>query len=771
MDNYILKYYESADIISKKNMNRYLNGFYKMFLKNPTEFLDSPFLKDETIIDIFCPEEIKDDVKKVYIENIGKANIDKISVKPENASKEEIRQYMQYLLRNLGTEDKKIQKMQDEYIKTLIKENKPVKDLDVSQVKFIAQYANNKMLTSRLNELGYSKDALKNYIYIGTDDLTLGGQQSNNSIYINKDSILTKTIADLIQTICHETEHSIQRLESKEKRKTKIGLEYAIYNILREKYGKSVYKKNYRFEEIERDAEEQGERKAYEILSSLGFTKEAKEIYTLQKTSNDNRRFEYDFRIDESGKKSCRENFMFKKVSGIIKENPDLVKKYPSLGILYRNDGKPKSFREIIVDEFLINEVDKSEIYEDFLKHYISQGALDDIKLDEFPEEIQARIASRLIGLLGTENNQITEMGKAFIKYSYGYDDLTDKDKSHIEEFHLTNSKKIMEFINRNYQYLHKLQDKGKFTSIIDMSYYDSYSSSFKYDNMYSELAVGNSEKTEQIKQIAIEAEKQKKMYREIRKQNDKREKGEEMMEKADAKSSKVKLPNGNEITMEQYMQEILNLELMKRKLKLPNGVEIPAKQYIEEVVKPYIPQNGMFRLKSNGQEIPAKQFIEEYVIFLGQEKYNGDIEALMNDVLAKKKCDIDQGLRQENIWQEKPQKELDEEIERKREEEKRKIKEEEQKKREEEEIRAKEEKIKKQTENEAKSEKISGKQIKGLIQRSKPTKSEIVNQTDEMAKRRKSLENRMLGNVRVEEHRKIQEQSQKQKHENGMER
>lgn len=85
MDNYILKYYESADIISKKNMNRYLNGFYKMFLKNPTEFLDSPFLKDETIIDIFCPEEIKDDVKKVYIENIGKANIDKISVKPENA--------------------------------------------------------------------------------------------------------------------------------------------------------------------------------------------------------------------------------------------------------------------------------------------------------------------------------------------------------------------------------------------------------------------------------------------------------------------------------------------------------------------------------------------------------------------------------------------------------------------------------------------------------------------------------------------------------------
>ena len=77
----------------------------------------------------------------------------------------------------------------------------------------------------------------------------------------------------------------------------------------------------------------------------------------------------------------------------------------------------------------------------------------------------------------------------------------------------------------------------------------------------------------------------------------------------------------------------ILNPELMKRMVKLTNGVEIPAKQYIQEVVAPHIPSNGKFILKSNNQEISAKQFIEEIVMSEGQEKYNGDINALLEEM------------------------------------------------------------------------------------------------------------------------------------------
>ena len=73
-----------------------------------------------------------------------------------------------------------------------------------------------------------------------------------------------------------------------------------------------------------------------------------------------------------------------------------------------------------------------------------------------------------------------------------------------------------------------------------------------------------------------------------------------------------------------------LNPTLMGRKVTLPNGAKIPASQYVQEVVAPYIPSNGKFILK-NGAEIPATQFIEEAVMFVGQEKYNGDITALLN--------------------------------------------------------------------------------------------------------------------------------------------
>ena len=101
-----------------------------------------------------------------------------------------------------------------------------------------------------------------------------------------------------------------------------------------------------------------------------------------------------------------------------------------------------------------------------------------------------------------------------------------------------------------------------------------------------------------------------------------------------------------------------LNPELMQRKIKLPNGVEIPATQYVQEIVAPHIPSNGKFILKSNGYAISAKQFIEEAVMFEGQEKYNGDIVALLEamtssnngtiDIENKKKDPRGQELKQE---------------------------------------------------------------------------------------------------------------------------
>lgn len=105
---------------------------------------------------------------------------------------------------------------------------------------------------------------------------------------------------------------------------------------------------------------------------------------------------------------------------------------------------------------------------------------------------------------------------------------------------------------------------------------------------------------------------------------------------------------------------KMINPDILKQKIKLPNGTEIPVKQYIQEVVAPHIPSSGKFILKSNGGEIPAKQFIEEVVMSVGQEKYNGDINALLENMTIsdigtistdpRKKTPMGQELKQEHV-------------------------------------------------------------------------------------------------------------------------
>ena len=96
-------------------------------------------------------------------------------------------------------------------------------------------------------------------------------------------------------------------------------------------------------------------------------------------------------------------------------------------------------------------------------------------------------------------------------------------------------------------------------------------------------------------------------------------------------------------------LHEYINPELLKRKMTLPNGRQISARQYLQEVVAPHIPESGTFKLK-NGAEISAKQFIEEFVFFEGQENYNGNIEALLKDVI-----DSDEGQKKEKVKTDEP--------------------------------------------------------------------------------------------------------------------
>ena len=508
LDNYILKHYSRlddnnpADASIKSNMNRYLQALYKSFTVNPTKLIGSPFLRSPKTVDTYCPAQAKIKEKTVDLQRLVKeAYIGTTKEKrslyfrdrdSNNLSREETDTLMHLLINAIGTDNKEIQGYQEAYLKKLISQKSKVSELSPYQVEFVAKYINNLMLTSRLKELGYSRDDIRGHIYVGEDRKELGGFEDGNSIYINKNSVLTKDIPSLIQVVCHETEHSIQELEASKNLKSKIGLDLAISNVLRNYYfsekGYDVYHSNYRFEQIEQDAEYIGHNQAIVYLYVLGFKDEAKKLRDIKTKRIDSRRFEYDYRTDENGKKYTREEFFFNSLNNAMAKRPDMVKKYPALLLLYAQDGKVKSFEDIITGDFKLNDESKCDIPEDFCKYYISKGALDTFDLSKFPEEVQANIASRLIAILGRENLQIGMMGRE--KQQYYHKDVADVDKRGVESFHLRISRNIMRFMNKNYQHFMRLQDNGKFSSIINMDYYDSNARSFKYDNKYEHITI-----------------------------------------------------------------------------------------------------------------------------------------------------------------------------------------------------------------------------------------------------------------------------------------
>lgn len=511
LNNYILKNYDTVDENVKKNMDRYLHAFYGKFLSDPTELLNSPFLENPEIIEKFCPQEIKSvkgNAKEIVINEHKRnmSNIKELYIRDKNGEKlsdGETRRLMSFFIKNIRTQNKEIQDAQKKYVCKLINENSEVVKLLPKQTEFIARYVNNYMLNHRLKELGYNIGEIENDIYImerPDDESNKGGYQFKNNILINRKSSFSRVV-DLIHVTCHETEHSIQDLESKKNKDSKIGLDNAIDKILRinlKKPGYDIYEKNYRFNEIEKDAEKYGYYMAELFLRTNGFNGLA---YKLKKEGNEReykRQYEYDYRVDENKVKYTKEIFIIRKLSGIMQSRPDFLRDFPVLSQLYIADEKTgkveaKTLEELLIQEFRVNETGKSEVYEDFCKAYIYKGDLEKFDLSKFPEEMQVNIASRLISILATEREQIGRMNYSNPneRIFEGEDGVTSEVRIKVEEFHLENSKRIMEFINKNYQQLMKLQKEGKFSSVIDMDNYNTQLLSFSNTKIYEGLGSG----------------------------------------------------------------------------------------------------------------------------------------------------------------------------------------------------------------------------------------------------------------------------------------
>ena len=153
-----------------------------------------------------------------------------------------------------------------------------------------------------------------------------------------------KYVQDFINMIHSEDEYPIEENKIENKPQSIFGLDLAIYNVLRDYY--SIEKKE-------------------------------EELCETNEEEQESKRLEYNYRTDENGKKCTKEVFFYNSLNKAIENNPNFVSEYPELSILYSQDGKVKSFEEIISNDFIIKENSKYKMPEIFCQYYISNGKLD----------------------------------------------------------------------------------------------------------------------------------------------------------------------------------------------------------------------------------------------------------------------------------------------------------------------------------------------------------------------------------------------------------
>ena len=316
-ESYILKNYDKVSGVEKSVMEEYLKVFYITFLKEPDKHLDSLLLQSSDVVSKLCPDlkkvmgdkkvSLKDTVKSTYLTKTK--NWKELYTRDKNTdslSQEEINILMHKMKSLIGSEKKEDIQMVTDYVKKMLSQYKPTNDLEDSQLEFLAKYISNRVQNDRLKQAGRQDLKEDIFIYVGTEKPNLGGYSIGDEIYLNKQSTLTENLAKFFQTVSHETEHWVQKQFAYYDDKTKAGLDAAMTDVIRDYYRKhhsefDVYNENYRFEEIEEDAERVGSERAEYYLRDLGFEDKAQSVRSTHKNKTKARRFEYNVRRDENG--------------------------------------------------------------------------------------------------------------------------------------------------------------------------------------------------------------------------------------------------------------------------------------------------------------------------------------------------------------------------------------------------------------------------------------------------------------------------------------
>lgn len=155
-----------------------------------------------------------------------------------------------------------------------------------------------------------------------------------------------------IHTMYHELRHQVQTKEAITGVVSDCSLAM-VARLIMSKADKSEYRRNYRFTEIEKDANRAGWSEAIRTFEKYLVRKDVRAIIknaasyslteSIQSVANE--------KTDNKGNKDISAYIMFRYLDDEILKHPvDYLRTFPQLNYYYRKDGKPKSFFELVIN-------------------------------------------------------------------------------------------------------------------------------------------------------------------------------------------------------------------------------------------------------------------------------------------------------------------------------------------------------------------------------------------------------------------------------------
>lgn len=305
--------------------------------------------------------------------------------------------------------------IQEKYFLSLVAD--PISNTNnINEKEFLVTYA-----IKHFYSKNYNVDPEYSFEYIADKEGLGGVARGTDFITINFSSILNMSNLNLVETACHEAEHIAQsKIDYKKDLNNSLAYQYMIrlicgiypqkYNISDNPEKDLETNENYRYMEIELDAEKIGIFKLKSYISDYLFRK-----YNLDTSSIDHRIDVLNQELRErlspmlANKKLNNESvpvfhYNMVRMKEIISNHTDLIKKFPVLELLYDVDGNIKSVSEIFSGKPL-----KNQMYLDFMLEAVYNDEIKTIDINNLSTDEQRNYMENLSNCLDYELDKISD--------------------------------------------------------------------------------------------------------------------------------------------------------------------------------------------------------------------------------------------------------------------------------------------------------------------------------------------------------------------------